>query len=154
MDDRHADTPVVVTGKLIRQELEDDELESWLEGDARHGRGLRERQLIEWSDPRLPATKITVFNYIQCPHPAGVTAVFEGTHILEDDDGSWLGTSTGIAFPDGSIEGQDFLLGRGAYQGLFAILHARAETAPGDGGVTSWRGVILAGSPPPSPQPR
>ena len=152
MEGERTDRVVTVTGKLVDQQLDDEQAESWSEGDIRHSRGLRERQVVEWSDPRLPAIKNTVFNYIQYPHPTRVAAVFEGSHLLEDEDGSWAGTSTGVSYPDGSIEGQDVLVGRGAYEGLYAVLHACAEIAPGDGGTTVWRGMIFTGSAPPAPK--
>ncbi|HEX5015168.1 MAG TPA: hypothetical protein VFV72_13540 [Candidatus Limnocylindrales bacterium] len=96
--------------------------------------------------------KITVFDFVRFgATPAGAAAVFRGTHLLVDEAGSWTGTSTGLAYPDGSIDGQDVLIGRGAYEGLYAILNARAESAPANGGVTTWRGMIMPGIPPSAP---
>ena len=151
---QHRDEIVVrVTGRLIEQEIHGDEVDVRIEGDIRHGRGLRERQVIEWSDPRLPAIKSTVLNYVEYGLEHAHVAVFTGAHLLEDDNGSWIGTTTGVAYADGSIDGQDILVGRGAYEGLYAVIHGRAESAPAQGGVTMWRGMIVAGSPPPTPPP-
>jgi hypothetical protein len=97
--------------------------------------------------------KWSTFDYVEyMDGPSGAsTAVFRGSHLLEDDDGSWVGSSTGVFFADGSIEGHDFLVGRGAYAGLYAVLFSRAESSPTSGGITTWRGVICEGDPPAEP---
>jgi hypothetical protein len=138
---------VIVTGRLIEQTTDDDDLKEEADGPVRHGTGHRERQVVEWSDPRLPAVKWSTFEYVEYaegPSTAS-TAVFRGSHLLEDDEGSWVGSSTGVFYSGGSIDGHDVLVGRGAYAGLYAVLFARAESSPGSGGTTTWRGVICEG---------
>jgi hypothetical protein len=151
--DQHAPrTPVVVTGRLLDQSADDDKLVERVDGDIRHGSGHRERQLIEWSDPRLPAVKLSTFDYVEYPADGSrTTAVFRGTHLLEGIDGSWVGSSTGVFYADGSVEGHDLLVGQGRHEGLYAVLFSRADSSPTAGGVTVWRGVICSGSPPPVP---
>jgi hypothetical protein len=151
MDLQASHAPVVVTGTLIEQSIDDAELDERLDGDVHHGSGHRERQVIEWSDARLPAVKLSTFNYVEYDERSGSTAVFTGSHLLEGMEGSWSGSSTGVFFADGSIEGYDLLVGQGAYAGLYAVLFSRASSSPNDGGVTTWRGVICTGSPPPAP---
>jgi hypothetical protein len=153
LDEHRSAIAAPVTGRLIEQEIREDDLDVRVDGGIRHGRGLHERQVIEWSDPRLPAIKTTVLNYTEFGQEDAHVAVFTGAHLLEDAEGSWIGTTTGVAYADGSIDGQDILVGRGAYEGLYAIIHGRAESAPASGGITLWRGMILAGSPPPTPSP-
>ena len=141
----------LVSGRLVELQVSDDEVESWTDGDIQHGRGLRERQVIDWSDLRLPAVRTVLYNYEAYPHDAGFAAMFVGAYLPEDEDGSWVGTSTGLTYPDGHIEAQDNFVGRGIYEGLHAVLFASADTPPSEGGTMTWRGVLFEGHPTPTP---
>jgi hypothetical protein len=144
---------VIVTGRLIEQTIDDTDLKEAVDGPVHRGTGHRERQVVEWSDPRLPAVKWSTFDYVEYADGASTTgtAVFRGSHLLEDDDGSWVGSSIGVFFADGSIEGHDLLVGRGAYSGLYVVLFSRVESSPAGGGRTTWHGVLCEGVPPAEP---
>jgi hypothetical protein len=119
-----------------------------------HFQGNRIVQTIEWSDPRLPSTMILDGNTDVYGDVATLTgsAVFTGTILLQDDEGSWTGTQVGYWPPDAMLMTMVTLEGQGAYDGLSAILsqsYADAQAQQDD--VPSWKGVIVEGALPPYP---
>jgi hypothetical protein len=87
-----------------------------------------------WSDPRLPEAGWSVRNltYYGGDAEAWGGSVWSGTMGLEGRDGSWVGTITGMQYPDGTSVTHAILTGEDAYAGLTAILDMRAILAVAD----------------------
>jgi hypothetical protein len=82
----------------------------------------------------------------------GTTSVGSETWRIENGEGAWQGSSTGVNFADGHPSVLTIaLVGEGAYEGLTAIW----ESVYNPSGLCSWdvRGVIIEGGPPAVPEP-
>ncbi len=83
------------------------------------------RQVVEWSDPRLPGDLWLTLDYTLIWKPSDVLDGAMNTvsrSLLEDERGCWRGTGRWVN------DGQDrysfyVLTGEGDYEGLYALLH-------------------------------
>ena len=83
------------------------------------------RQVVEWSDPRLPSDLWLTLDYTLIWKPSDVLDGAMNTvsrSLLEDEQGRWRGTGRWV---NGGGERFSFyvLIGEGAYEGLYALLH-------------------------------
>jgi hypothetical protein len=114
-------------------------------GDVNHMRGATYIETNEWSDPRLPAEKKMVLDFTTYPYEGGRLMITRTSIRMDGAEGSWVGTGVGLSRPDGSSQGQDVLVGEGAYEGLFAVLNCGNETG--------CDGFIFEGEMPAQPEP-
>ena len=115
-------------------------------------RGLEREGPIESTDPRITGSLSRVIDLDA--HPVGEfeeVAIFTVQHRIENDAGSWAGTSIGVGHAGPGVseeEALDFdtvlLSGDGAYEGLSAFLFA--DFAPEVG--ADIKGVIFPGEMP------
>jgi len=81
-------------------------------------------QVVEWSDPRLPAEHWLNLDYYlvtKLPEsPEGAMAVVT-SHLLEGSEGRWRGHGRAVEDDDDRYSLYE-LVGEGAYEGLFALL--------------------------------
>jgi hypothetical protein len=84
------------------------------------------RQVVEWSDPRLPTTHWVSGDYTLIWKPSyedmdgAMNTVTRS--LLEDEEGRWRGTGRWVN--DGRERFSFYVLtGEGAYEGLYALLH-------------------------------
>jgi len=121
-----------------------------------HGRGFGGSATFEWSDSRLPsrADMMTNFDAYGDPADGDVGAVAVTTMwLLTDADGSWSGPWTGWCDEQNHCRGMVTLTGRGAYEGLYAILTQQPREAANGTVTDMYEGAILAGEMPPVPEP-
>jgi hypothetical protein len=83
------------------------------------------RQVVEWSDARLPSDLWLTLDYTLIWNPGDVLDGALNTvsrSLLEDEQGRWRGTGRWV---NGGGERYSFyvLVGEGAYDGLYALLH-------------------------------
>lgn len=105
---------------------------------------------LEMSDPRLSGEQWSTWNYDEI-RPLGANGmVAAGTFGVENDEGSWAGTFSGVEYP-GATETllQGWLVGHGPYDGLSAYL---SYVLPHSGTMTV-EGMIFSGNKPPFPEP-
>ena len=80
---------------------------------------------ITATDPRFSGTHYYSWdgdNYTLASGGDGQTTWAEG-HRIENDDGAWHGSTSGLTMPDGRVETSVIVLtGEGAYEGLTAVL--------------------------------
>ena len=142
------DSPLVthVTGTVIDTFYDDSTAEAtFAPEDVHFVNGATYVETNEWDDPRLPADKKMVLNFITYPDAGGRFMVTRTSIRLDGPDGSWVGTGVGVVDPDGSSHGQDVLVGEGAYEGLTAVLNCGTESG--------CEGYIFEGEMPPEPDP-
>jgi hypothetical protein len=119
-----------------------------------HSRGNTWQGMITATDPRLSGTHNYTWEADRYTLPggsAGPMAWAEG-HYIENDEGSWQGSSVGFIDPDEtSVGGVAVLVGAGAYEGLTAVM-AGTEGAGAEGPCfLNFRGYIMAAPVPPAP---
>ena len=147
--DLSAGSPQLVTGQLLYDAPTSGEFQEEVVVDG----GLRERVRVrtarsEMSDPRLTGTVTVTDNADRFIDGTELFLgdVLWGTIAIENDQGTWAGTSTGTT--DLSADGRGVtyieLVGAGGYEGLSAVLFER-ETAT----TLDWNGVIFSGNLPP-----
>ena len=51
---------------------------------------------------------------------------------LDGPEGSWKGTTRALAYPDGSVFGQEIMVGEGAYEGLLFVITSGAQVGEDD----------------------
>jgi hypothetical protein len=118
------------------------------------GRGYVEHQEVAWSDPRLPSTHWMRFDYLiyGVDEPEPVMTV-TSSHLLLGPEGSWRGTGRALEWGDDERSATYELVGEGAYEGLYALLHP----APGPDTPGPWdeayEGFIFEGTLPAFPEP-
>jgi hypothetical protein len=135
-----------VTGTVVDTFYDDSTGElTYSPGDVHHLSGATYIETNEWSDPRLPAEKEMVLDLTTYPYEGGRLMITRASIRLDGLDGSWVGTGVGLAYPDGSSQRQDVLVGEGAYEGLFAVLSCGTDMG--------CDGFIFEGEMPPQPQP-
>ena len=83
------------------------------------------RQVVEWSDPRLPSDLWMTFDHTLIWKPSDELDGAMNTvsrSLLEDEQGRWQGTGRWV---NGGGERYSFyvLTGEGDYEGLYALLH-------------------------------
>jgi hypothetical protein len=83
------------------------------------------RQVVEWSDSRLPHDLWLAADYTLIWRPSDVLDGAMNTvsrNLLEDEQGCWRGTGRWV---NGAGERFSFyvLIGEGAYEGLYTLLH-------------------------------
>mgnify|MGYP001814217038 FL=1 len=83
------------------------------------------RQVVKWSDPRLPSDLWLTLDYTLIWKPSAALDGAVNTvsrSLLEDEQGHWRGTGRWV---NGGGEPYSFyvLIGEGAYGGLYALLH-------------------------------
>ena len=142
------DNPLVthVTGTIIDTVYDDSTAEiTYAPGDVTHATGATYIETNEWSDPRLPAEKRLILDFTTYPDDGGRLMVARTSIRLDGPDGAWVGTGVGLAYPDGTSEGQDVLVGEGAYEGLTAVLHCGTDLV--------CDGYIFEGPMPTQPDP-
>jgi hypothetical protein len=88
------------------------------------------RQVVEWSDPRLPSDLWLLLGYTLIWQGEGSVATSNTAWqcLLEDEQGRWRGTGRSVKGADGKYSLYT-LAGEGAYEGLSALLRG---TAPED----------------------
>ena len=148
MAQEDTDGPLVthVTGTIIDTFYDDSTAEiTYAPGDVTHATGATYVETNEWSDPRLPAEKRLILDFTTYPDGGGRFMVTRTSIRLDGPDGAWVGTGVGLVYPDGTSEGQDVLVGEGAYEGLTAVLHCGPD--PG------CDGYIFEGQMPTQPDP-
>lgn len=148
MAQEEADSPLVthVTGTIIDTAYDDSTAEiTYAPGDVHHATGATYSETNEWSDPRLPAEKRLVLDLTTYPDDGGRFMVTRTSIRLDGADGAWVGTGVGLGYPDGTSEGQDVLVGEGAYEGLTAVLHCGTDLG--------CDGYIFEGPMPTQPDP-
>lgn len=133
-----------VTGTII-DTFYDDSTAEYTEspGEVHHMKGATYVETNEWSDARLPAEKRMVLDFTTYPYEGDRLMVTRTSIRMDDEQGSWVGTGVGLSRPDGTSQGQDVLIGEGAYDGLFAVLTC--------GSAAGCEGYIFAGEMPPQP---
>jgi hypothetical protein len=112
-----------VTGTVVEQTA----YEAGGVGHSQEGSVLREqghvlKQLVDWSDPRLPAEhwiRLDLGIY-EAPAPDGVMTV-QTSNLLTDGLGTWHGTGRAIETEDDRYSYYE-MVGDGAYDGLHALL--------------------------------
>ncbi len=100
------------------------------------------------SDPRISgeATWTSTARFYPYGEEGGVDpALWASAVRIENDDGAWVGTTTGYHDPDEATREWNVVDGTGAYEGLTAVFRFVAE-----GG---YEGVIVPGGLPPFPEP-
>jgi len=118
-----------VTGTIVDTFYDDSTGElTFAPGDVHHMSGATYIETNEWSDPRLPAEKRMVLDFTTYPYEGGRLMVTRTSIRMDGADGSWVGTGVGLSRPDGNSQGQDVLVGEGAYEGLFMVLNCGSET--------------------------
>jgi hypothetical protein len=110
---------------------------------------LRVEREVEWSDPRLPSTMVTVMNMDEHLADTDYALTWARVHRLDGPDGSWLATERGIMDRAGG-DGLLVWTGEGAYAGLSAVLVGKETDMPGG---TVYAGYIFEGDLPPFPEP-
>jgi hypothetical protein len=165
----HVDEPApvtLVTGTVVeqfehpgpgdREEGPPDSVNGWMVSAEKYG--VLE-QVIDWSDPRLPArhwmnldlTFVLKPSEEQGRAPEGALAVTT-SNLLEGPEGSWRGTGRAIGDADDRY-GMYELTGEGAYEGLWAVL----RTTPGMDTSGPWdhsyEGYIFEADPMAFPEP-
>ena len=116
-----------------------------------HVVGITHDQTIEWSDPRLPSSRMVISNANIFQPMESAAIPFSSVVLLEDGEGSWTGTALGYfegAF--GDFVGTNVLVGHGAYDGLTAVLYETPSEAA-EAGEMSWEGIIFEGAMPSLP---
>jgi hypothetical protein len=148
MAQEEGESPLVthVTGTIIDTFYDDSMAEiTYAPGDVNHVTGATYVETNEWSDPRLPAEKKLILDFTTYPDGDGRLMVARTSIRLDGPNGAWVGTGVGLAYPDGTSEGQDVLVGEGAYEGLIAVLYCGTDM-----GCT---GSIIEGDMPTQPAP-
>ena len=142
-----------VSGQLLSVSTDDSDEDWSVEDTVGHARGFKVTEVYEWSDPRLPADKVTTINMDMYAIGQSRETVFTAATILEGPDGYWTGSGTGFLDPDGVYRGAEVLSGHGAYDGLSAIITFTDldEAMPGTG--DGAEGFIFEGEMPPMPEP-
>jgi len=140
-----------ITGVRLGLTTDTSEEEWSVDGSVGHARIFRVHETVEWSDPRLPTDKVTTLNFDMYNIGEFRELPMTGTSLLEGPDGYWTGTTTGFCDQDGDCFGIDILTGHGAYEGLFATLHASPLRDPEAEGDQLWEGLIFEGEMPPMP---
>lgn len=101
------------------------------------------------TDPRFSGTHYTSWDgdtYTLASGAEGPSAYAEGLRI-ENDEGAWQGTASGMTLPDGtSANGPLVLTGEGAYEGLTAVLLGIDGPC-----FIDFRGVVMEFPDPPVP---
>ena len=140
--------PVHVTGTIDGRQTESGE--SVLTDEAFQHREQTYVGSLEMSDPRLSGEQWSTWNYDEF-RPLGSTGmVAAGRFGVENDEGSWTGTFSGVEYPDATKTlVQGWLVGQGAYDGLSAYL---SYVLPHSGTMTV-EGMIFSGIVPPLPEP-
>ena len=134
-----------VTGTIVDTFYDDSSAQvEFAPGDVHHVTGATYIETNEWSDPRLPTEKKMVLDFTTYPFEGDRLMVTRTSIRLDDSDGSWVGSGVGLSYPSGS-QGQDVLVGEGAYAGLFAVLNCGSEAG--------CEGFIFEGEMPPVPEP-
>jgi hypothetical protein len=127
-DDAEGSPVTHVTGTIIDTSYDPSTGKlSYAPGDIHHMKGSSYIETNEWSDPRLPADKRMLLDFTTYPYQGGRLMVARTSLRLDGPDGSWVGTGVGLSFPDGTSQGQDVLVGQGAYEGLFAVLYCGTD---------------------------
>ena len=146
-EDQTAGGPVShVSGTIVDTSYDDSMAKATTApGDVHLVEGASYVETNTWNDPRLPIEKRLVLNFTTYPDAGGRMMVTRTSIRLDGPDGAWVGTGVGLSYPDGHSEGQDVLIGEGAYEGLIAVLHCGTEK-----GCT---GVIVEGAMPTQPDP-
>jgi len=130
MAQEEGESPLVthVTGTIIDTSYDDSMAEiTYAPGDVTHVNGASYVETNVWDDPRLPAEKRLILNFTTYPDDGGRFMVARTSIRLDGPDGAWVGTGVGLAYPDGTSEGQDVLVGEGAYEGLIAVLYCGTD---------------------------
>jgi hypothetical protein len=106
------------------------------------------------SEPRLEGDYYMSYDTDEHRGPEGTTSVGSGTWRIENDEGAWQGTFTGVEFFDHVSTVSMPLAGEGAYEGQTAIWEVVHHPDSADA-ICNWdvRGVIIEGSPPAAPEP-
>ena len=114
--------------------------------------------IVEWSDPRLPATMrfSENLNRYNLGGDAGAMA-FVGNIRFESPEGAWTGSEYGLAEESEAglvLQPRMMLLtGGGAYEGLTAMLQRRYESDDTTFTYPVFEGYIFDGELPPMPDP-
>lgn len=89
------------------------------------------REVVEWSDPRLPTDLwLTIAYTLVRPDDDGDDGAinFAWRSLMEDEAGRWVGTGRNVVGGDETYSLHE-LTGEGAYEGLTALLH---DVTPAD----------------------
>jgi hypothetical protein len=152
--DEEAGLVTPVTGTRLSVTTDTSQEEWSVEGTVGHARIFKAHEVVEWSDPRLPADKYGVMNFDMYNIGEMRETPVAGTTLLQDEGGYWTGTFTGFYDQDGLGHGMDILTGHGAYEGLFATLHGSSPDDPeSSADQMAWEGLIYEGEMPPMPEP-
>ena len=138
--------PATFSGTIDMADLALDETidpYEWPDGSTSTGR-RQEGGVVETNESRFGGLATSEF-YNVFQGDVGYTGMFWGMMRVDDDEGAWVGPTTGAGAPARSFDVQSMLIGEGAYEGLYAIIFMRG----GPTGVFDLRGTILVGSPPP-----
>lgn len=134
-----------VTGTVIDSVWDESRLEFTSERGVESGRGMLITETYEWSDPRLPAVKRSIFNFNSyASEEDGRGIMGQTTMRMEDSVGAWTGGAMTMQYMDGRGVGWDTYFGEGAYEGLVAVLQCTSE---------GCEGQIFEGERPPMPDP-
>ena len=135
--------PAEVTGSISLEDLRSRGEVTYVD-DVGITSGWELSNRWEASDPRLSGTSIEATTWHR--YPQGFTVV-STTFGVENDDGRWVGTSTGME-GSGFFTDTAVLHGEGAYEGLTAYLMMDLARDAG-----TIRGLVVADDLPPFPEP-
>ena len=154
-----------VTGTVVEQfdhpgasdlkEGPPDSVGGWLVSPESYG--LIE-QVIEWSDPRLPARHWMNLDLTFALKPSEEPVAPEGaltvttSNLLEGPGGSWRGTGRAIEDGEDRYSLHEFT-GDGAYEGLWAVLRATPGMAAPGPWDHSYEGYVFEAEPMAFPEP-
>jgi hypothetical protein len=122
--------------------------------DVLQTRGFTMEWLGEASDPRLSGEGVTIANVDAYQHAdplaGGGPEIAWGTVRIDNADGAWAGTYSGIGIPDQGRETVTWwLTGEGAYEGLGAFVEQVGHPRMVDGAyVIETEGWIFPGAVP------
>jgi len=139
--------PLHATGTLHRTQTTTGEV-SFVDGVFRY-RGSSLAGTLDVSDPRLSGDLWSIWNYDELGPAGSPGTVAAGTFGVENEEGSWTGTFSGVQYP-GSTETlvQGWLTGLDAFDGLSAYLaYVHHGTGP-----MSVESMVFPGVLPPFPE--
>lgn len=117
----------VVHNEVLPDEYVEEEVLDDASGyDSRLGGPQLIELIVEWSDPRLPARQWMTLDYHSISErtagldDGAMTTVT--THLLEDENGRWTGQGRVVFDANGRFSFYT-LVGEGAYEGLYALVH-------------------------------
>ena len=106
MAQEEGQSPLVthVTGTIIDTSYDDSMAEiTYAPGDVNHVNGASYAETYVWDDPRLPADKKLILNFVTYPDAGARFMVTRTSLRLDGPEGSWVGTGVGLMYPDGYI---------------------------------------------------